>query len=180
MKEDLIKQSIINIAGMMEVSARTAPKSRGEDFVKILTVTGEDIIRLADSMHKYGVDRKRKDFDRDAKNVRECHAVVLLGLKDSTPLKLNCGACGYPDCKSFKAAKIIDGDFRGPICSYRLIDLGIAVSSAAKTAQIHNADNRIMYRAGVVARHMRLVDWDYVLAIPLSATGKNIFFDRKT
>jgi uncharacterized ferredoxin-like protein len=180
MSENMIKQSIINIAGMMEVSARTAPKSRGEDFVKIMTILGDDIERLADAMLKYGIEREKKDFDRDSKNVRECHAVVLLGLKDSTPLKLNCGACGYPDCKSFKAAEIIDGDFKGPICSYRLIDLGIALGSAAKTAQIHNADNRIMYRAGVVARSMGLVDWDYVLAIPLSATGKNLFFDRKT
>jgi uncharacterized ferredoxin-like protein len=42
-----------------------------------------------------------------------------------------------------------------------------------------NADNRIMYRAGVAARDMGLVDWDFVMGIPLSATGKNIFFDRK-
>jgi uncharacterized ferredoxin-like protein len=36
-----------------------------------------------------------------------------------------------------------------------------------------------MYRVGAAARDMGLVDWDFVLGIPLSATGKNIFFDRK-
>ena len=35
-----------------------------------------------------------------------------------------------------------------------------------------------MYRIGVLAREMNLIDGDVVLGIPLSATGKNIFFDR--
>ena len=56
--------------------------------------------------------------------------------------------------------------------------MGIALGSAAKTAGVHNADNRIMYRAGVGARDMGLVDADYVMAIPVSATGKSVFFDR--
>lgn len=164
---------------MMEIAARTAPKSRGEDFVKILTITGHRIKKLADAMLKFGIEKKRTNFDRDAKNVSESTAVVLIGLKDSTSLGLNCSACGYRDCSEFKAAEIVDGEFKGPICSYRLIDLGIAVGSAVKTAQILNVDNRIMYRIGVVARWNGLVDWDHILGIPLSATGKNIYFDRK-
>ena len=58
------------------------------------------------------------------------------------------------------------------------MDLGIAVGSAVKTASMLNVDNRIMYRIGVVARKMKLIEGDVVLGIPLSATGKNIFFDR--
>ncbi|MFY9415198.1 MAG: ferredoxin domain-containing protein, partial [Tepidanaerobacteraceae bacterium] len=61
---------------------------------------------------------------------------------------------------------------------WRLVDLGIAVGSAVKTASMLNVDNRIMYRIGVVARKMKLIEGDVVLGIPLSATGKNIFFDR--
>jgi uncharacterized ferredoxin-like protein len=72
----------------------------------------------------------------------------------------------------------VEGEFRGPQCAYRLLDMGIALGSAAKTAGLLNADNRIMYRAGVVAREMGLVDADYVMGIPISATGKSIFFDR--
>ena len=44
---------------------------------------------------------------------------------------------------------------------------------------IMNADNRIIYRIGPVAREMKLIDADVIMGIPLSATGKNIFFDRK-
>ena len=56
--------------------------------------------------------------------------------------------------------------------------MGIALGSAVKTASMLNVDNRIMYRIGTVARAMKMVDWDFVMGIPLSATGKNIFFDR--
>jgi uncharacterized ferredoxin-like protein len=35
-----------------------------------------------------------------------------------------------------------------------------------------------MYRVGVLARQMKLIDSDYVLGIPVSASGKSIYFDR--
>jgi uncharacterized ferredoxin-like protein len=57
--------------------------------------------------------------------------------------------------------------------------MGIALGSAVKMAGILNIDNRIMYRAGVVARQIKLVDWDFVMGIPLSVTGKSIYFDRR-
>ena len=60
----------------------------------------------------------------------------------------------------------------------RHLDMGIAIGSAVKTAAMLNVDNRIMYRVGVVVREMNLVDWDFVMGIPLSVTGKSIFFDR--
>jgi len=56
--------------------------------------------------------------------------------------------------------------------------MGIALGSAVKIAGLMNVDNRIMYRIGVVAREMKLVDADFVMGIPLSATGKSIYFDR--
>jgi uncharacterized ferredoxin-like protein len=71
-----------------------------------------------------------------------------------------------------------EGEFRGPQCAYRLLDMGIALGSAVKTASLLNVDNRIMYRTGAVAREMGLIDADVVVGIPLSATGKSIYFDR--
>jgi uncharacterized ferredoxin-like protein len=93
-------------------------------------------------------------------------------------LGLDCAACGYPDCKTFQQQKKEAGEFSGPTCAYRLLDLGIALGSAVKTASMLNVDNRIMYRVGVVAREMDIVDWDFVMGIPLSVTGKSIYFDR--
>jgi uncharacterized ferredoxin-like protein len=56
--------------------------------------------------------------------------------------------------------------------------MGIALGSAVKTASLLNVDNRIMYRVGVVAREMGLIDADFAMGIPLSATSKSIYFDR--
>ena len=178
-QKSLIDEGIIGVEAMMEIAARTAPKSKGEDFIEVLTITGQQLRELADAMLKFGREKNKQNFDRDAANVAASRAVVIIGLKNSSSLGLDCGACGYPDCDTFNKAGRVDGEFLGPICSYRLIDLGIAVGSAVKTAQTFNVDNRIMYRVGVTARWMGMVNWDYLFGIPLSATGKNIYFDRE-
>lgn len=171
-------QHLMEVARMMELAARTAPKAKGEDFVEIKIISGEDINKLAEAMIEYGKQSKRANFDRDAAGVRKCPAVMVIGLKNARSAGLDCGACGYDTCAKCDNALKSQGDFRGPICAYRLLDMGIALGSAAKTAQIMNADNRIMYRIGVAARFGGLINWDFAMGIPLSATGKNIFFDR--
>ena len=166
------------VAQLMEISAITAPKSKGENFVQTRVLKGDTLRDLADAMVEFGKKAKKKDFDRDGQNVAQSEAVVLIGIKDAAPLGLNCGACGFPDCKSLDRQEKVGAEFTGPVCAFRLLDMGIALGSAVKTASTHNVDNRIMYRVGVVARDMHLVDWDFVMGIPLSVTGKSIFFDR--
>ena len=166
------------VANLMIISATTAPKSRGENFVQTKVLKGDILVELADAMLLFGQRTQKKDFDRDSKNVAQSEAVVLIGLKKASVLNLDCGACGFPDCKTFQKQKKIDVEFSGPICAYRLLDMGIALGSAVKTAAMLNVDNRIMYRIGVVVREMNIVDWDYVMGIPLSVTGKSIYFDR--
>ncbi len=171
-------EGLKTVAELMAVSARTAPKSAGQDFVEIKILDGEEIQDLAEGMVTFGRDRGKANFDRDGKNVGQSEVVVLIGLKGDRALGLNCGGCGHATCKELEEAKKFEGEFRGPHCAYRLLDMGIALGSAVKTAGLLNADNRIMYRIGAVARSMGLCDWDYVMGIPLSATGKSIYFDR--
>jgi uncharacterized ferredoxin-like protein len=165
------------IAELMRISARTAPKTKGEDFLQVQVVDGPRLDKLAAEMEAYGLSSHKSNFDRDAASIRGSAGVVLIGLKDASTAGLNCGACGYPRCKDLPAP-IEGSEFRGPFCAYRLMDLGIALGSAAKTASALNADSRIMYRAGVLARRMGLIDADVVIAIPIAATGKSIYFDR--
>jgi uncharacterized ferredoxin-like protein len=165
-------------AKLMELAAVTAPKSKGINFVQTRVLTGDGLQRLSDEMVRFGERTGKKDFDRDAKGVARSGAVVLIGLKDSKAVGLDCGACGYPDCRSFEQQVKNEKEFCGPVCAFRLLDMGIALGSAVKTASMLNVDNRIMYRIGTVARETRMVDWDFVMGIPLAASGKNIFFDR--
>ena len=163
------------VAELMALSARTAPKGRGEDFVVTEVLEGDVLRTLSQKMLEFG-ERTGKDlFDRDANNVLNSDAVLLLGLKGAEPLGLNCGACGAEECIT---PNTYDGEFSGPQCSLRMLDLGIAIGSAVKTAGLLNVDNRVMYRIGPVAREMGLIDADVVIGIPLSATGKSIYFDR--
>jgi uncharacterized ferredoxin-like protein len=166
------------VAQLMAISATTAPKSKGENFVQTKLLQGEVLKELADAMFAFGQRTKKKDFDRDSKNVAQSEAVLLIGLKNADVLGLDCSACGFTDCKTFQKQAKESGEFVGPTCAFRLLDMGIALGSAVKTASMLNVDNRIMYRAGVVAREMNIVDWEFVMGIPLSVTGKSIYFDR--
>jgi uncharacterized ferredoxin-like protein len=165
------------VADLMAVAARTAPKSAGQDFVVIHVIEGDQVQALAERMIDYGQRTGKRNFDRDGKNVAASQAVVLIGIKDAKPVNLDCGACGSETCTGL-LVNSVEGEFRGPQCAFRLLDMGIALGSAVKTASLLNVDNRIMYRAGVLAREMGLIDADYVMGIPLSATGKSIYFDR--
>jgi len=167
------------VAELMAIAARTAPKTRGEDFVVTHIIEGAALQTLAQGMFDLGKEKgetdPRKGFLRDAGNTAHSEVVLLIGIKDATPAGLNCGACGYAKCMKINT---LHAEFEGPQCAYRVLDMGIALGSAAKMASIMNVDNRIMYRIGTVARQLGMIDADYVMGIPLSATGKSIYFDR--
>ena len=166
------------VAELMAISATTAPKAKGENFIQIKILKGPDLKKLANGMISFGKKVKKKDFDRDGKSVENSEVVVLIGIRKAPAGGLNCGACGFPSCSELLKQKSPKAEFKGPTCALRILDMGIALGSAVKTAGMLNVDNRIMYRIGAAVRHMKWVDWDYVMGIPLSTTGKNIYFDR--
>lgn len=173
-----MEEYLKTVAGMMAVAARTAPKAKGEDFIEIKILSGADLGKLADAMLQYGLESGKLNFDRDGENVRASDAVLLLSLKEPLYLGLNCGACGFATCVELEKALKEGPEFNGPLCAWRLVDLGIALGSAVKTASLFNADNRIMYRIGVAALRAAMIEGEVAIGIPLSATGKSIYFDR--
>ncbi|MGB9882874.1 MAG: ferredoxin domain-containing protein [Methanomassiliicoccales archaeon] len=172
-----MEAALKQIAEFMVISARTAPKSGGKDFVTAQILEGELLRKLGEAMIQYGEEMGIKGFIRDGKNVLDSSCVVLIGIKDAQVMGLNCGGCGFDTCEAMEPKE--KREFKGPQCMLRLLDLGIALGSAVKTASLFNVDNRIMYRIGVVARRIGLTQDDVVMGIPLSARGKNIYFDRK-
>lgn len=174
-----VKDTVKHVADLMEVSARTAPKAAGQDFIEVRVLSDSERIALGSDMKQVGKERGIYGFERDGQNVLDSDAVILVGLLPHKGLGLNCGACGYASCQEFNS-KAYAGDFEGPNCVVRVLDLGIALGSAAKLASELNVDNRIMYRIGVSARRLGLSKAKIVHGIPLSATGKSIFFDRPT
>lgn len=172
-----VKDAVNMVGGLMELSARTAPKAAGQDFIEIKLVDESERVALGTDMIQVSKERAIPGFERDGKNVLDSDAVLLIGLLPHEGIGLDCGACGFAGCEKFNSQSH-SGDFEGPSCAIRLLDLGIALGSAAKTAMEHNVDNRIMYRIGVSAKRLGMTKSRLVHGIPLSAKGKNIFFDR--
>ena len=172
-----MKDTVRFVGDLMAVAARTAPKAAGKDFVEVVLLSDSERVALGADMIKVGKERGNPGFERDGQNVLDSDAVLLVGLLQHKGVGLNCGACGFASCQEFNTKSYI-GDFAGPNCALRLLDLGIALGSAAKTASELNADNRIMYRVGVSAKRLGICKSNICHGIPLSATGKNIFFDR--
>ena len=165
------------VVELMEISAVTAPKSGGKNFVVTKILNQEECQKLGQEMVKYGQETSKKNFDRDGANVEHSAAVLLIGMKNAAPVGLNCSACGLAKCLQINTGEQ-GSEFLGPQCLFRVLDLGIALGSAVKTASTLNIDNRIMYRIGTVARKLKLIEADFVMGISLSVSGKNIYFDR--
>jgi uncharacterized ferredoxin-like protein len=174
------KEGILEAARFMLIAMRTAPKTAGVDDVLGLIVYGKEKDVIAEKMDEIGDDRKSESFKRDARNLRDSEAVVLIGVRGSKSVGLNCGSCSFGGCGEFdQAKKKLGRDFVGPTCVFKVLDLGIALGSAAKTAGVLNVDNRVMYRVGTAAMKLRLLpDATVIMGIPMSAKGKNIYFDR--
>ncbi len=175
---DFRKEGVRLAAYLMAESARTAPKSKGEDVIDIVYVDGEELEKIAKKMEELAEITGDKDFVRDAESLRKSQALLLFGMFGDKTIGVNCGACGFESCAEFKKTVRKGNNFIGPNCAFRLLDLGIALGSAAKLSAIIGIDSRIMYRIGIAARKLGIIDSDVVMGLPLSATGKSPYFDR--
>lgn len=169
-ERDIRHEQVLDIARQMMVAARTAPKGKGIDVIEIALVSGEDIKVLSDKMMAMYEEHGMKFFLRDADNILSAECIILIGTREQ-PQGLNCGHCGFATCA---------GRSEGVPCALNSVDVGIALGSACATAADHRVDTRIMFSAGLAAQRL---DWlkgcRQVYAIPVSASSKNPFFDRK-
>ncbi len=60
------------------------------------------------------------------------------------------------------------------------MDIGVALSSAAKAASLHKVDNRVQQRVGGAARALGFIKAEVARGIPVSISGKSSYFDRPT
>ncbi|MDD5292103.1 MAG: DUF2148 domain-containing protein [Candidatus Omnitrophica bacterium] len=197
------KKQIEIVIDLISISVRTAPKSAGVDDIIFLAASNVQKNRIAAEMIKIGREKSKGQSNKvvrqamitswssDAVTVKKSDGLVLIGVKGKKPLGLNCGGCGFKSCAEFKACVLKDkkSSVIGPFCIFKIWDLGIAIDSAAKTASMLNVDNRIMYKIGMAVLRLRMFgktrkavsacdSISPVLGLPLSVSGKNIYFDR--
>jgi uncharacterized ferredoxin-like protein len=171
------------VAHLMALSARTAPKAKGVDNIVVRVVKREDLPLLAYEMRRIGEEKERTFFLRDAETLQRSDACLLIGMKKEPTAELDCGACGFPTCREmlcYEHLGIERMEMKGPCCAIRVIDLGIALGSAVKTASLLNVDNRVQYSVGLAALALGWMKGCTIcIGIPLKASGKNIYFDRQ-
>ena len=161
---------VLQAVRQMMTAARTAPKGKGIDIIEVAMVTDEDINRLSEKMVSISEETGLKFFLRDAENILQAEALLIIGTRQQVQ-GLNCGHCGFLTCE------------RKPLavpCALNMVDVGIAVGSACATAADLRLDTRVMFSAGLAAQQLGMLgDCSCVMAIPVSASSKNPFFDRK-
>lgn len=169
-ERDTRKETVYEAAKQIMTAARTAPKGKGIDIIEVAAVTGDDRLELTRQMRLTGEKRGMKFFLRDAGNIEECDAVILVGTRRQT-LGLNCAYCGYKTCE--------ENPTENP-CAINSIDVGIAIGSACSKAADMRIDSRVMFSAGATAQEMELLPGcKQVIALALSVSSKSPFFDRK-
>ena len=163
-------EQVMQIARQMMTAARTAPKGKGVDVIEIALVEGDDIRRLSEEMRAIQEVNGFKFFLRDADNILNAECILLIGTREHAH-GLNCGHCGYSNCTDRP---------NGVPCAIVSVDVGIAIGSACATAADHRVDTRVMFSAGLAAQRLNILKGcRQVFAIPVSASSKNPFFDRK-
>jgi len=193
-QEEIFLESVRHVARLCAVAAMTAPKSGGQlflkggtPFIETVIVEGKPMLKgLADWLRSQGDKHKEAIWYRDADTAEKLDVVLFIGLCGWYPPQYDCGACGYGTCAEFLQAKpqhenpgSEDWQFAGPVCQLRALDLGIAVGSAAKTASMNNIDTRCQTRIAAAARHLKIIKADLAVALSMSVSHKNIFFDKK-
>lgn len=168
-EREIRHEQVLQAARQMMTAARTAPKGKGVDIIEMAIVTDGDIQHLSNELYKLAAETGLKFMLRDAENILHADAVLIIGTVQQVQ-GLNCAHCGFDTCVEKPEAVP---------CAINSVDLGIAIGSACATASDLRVDTRVMFSAGLAAQRMGLLgDCKCVMAIPVSASSKNPFFDR--
>lgn len=169
---DIETRVVEQVADLICVAARTAPKGRGVDNLVTMVVKAGTKDKIANEMRNIAKTTGAQFFERDANCVDKVSIIVLLGQKVNAMGVVPCGYCGFANCAENIAHK--------GLCAISIGDLGIALGSAVSVAAQHRVDNRVMFSIGKAALNLGLFEDGVTIAygIPLSVSAKSPFFDR--
>jgi len=119
-----LEKAVNDIASLMLISAKTAPKAKGEDDVLFKIATKKEKDEITKRMRELAEERG-KNWKRDANCIDVAQSLVIVGVRGRKPIGLDCGACGMT-CEELKKTLFENArDFQGPLCAFKILDLGI-------------------------------------------------------
>ncbi len=169
----VIDEALGMVSRILVMNAVTAPKGVGRDDIVIELL--EDEKKKAKILEKSKQIAKTSGFsfyERDAVNCESISHIIFIGFKLFYH-GFDCGFCGFSTCS--------ECENKGGVCAISITDAGIAIGSLVKLSSIFGVDNRIMLSIGQAAKEAGIFKEKVggAYGIPLSATTKNPFFDRK-
>ena len=198
MEYGIEKSAVRTVAELAALAARTAPKSHGVDHFSICLADKDEIKKIGERMIEIGKEKEEAllkkgekftskakatamDWHSDGECVGNSDEILLIALNARNPVPKNCGLCGYATCAEMLQAPTVSfpAGWSGPFCANLMVDLGIAISSAASVLVRHHVDNRMFFKVGLAVKDLGLMpDCNCIIALAMSATGKNSYFDR--
>lgn len=196
------REGSIMAAQLMANAAQTAPKAGGVDQIECELVYGfeeqEEIARKIDELSKANPKNKMwyRIFRTEAAMIREADCILFVGSyrTGDSPLDANCGLCaGQAGCSHVynqKASKYGQIDLierneerqgrliDGPMCTFWINDLGVAVGAATYIARSLLVDCRPLMSPSIAAVHLGICrNCQFTVALPVASLAKNPFVD---
>ncbi len=168
-----VDEALDIVSKILVMNSITAPKGVGRDDIVIELVKDDKIKEKILLKSKEIAKRSGFSFyERDAINCENISHIIFIGYKMFYH-GFDCGFCGFKTC--------VECEEKGGMCAISVTDAGIAIGSLVKLSAIFGVDNRIMLSIGQAAKETGFFEEKVggAYGIPLSATTKNPFFDRK-
>ncbi len=180
--EELIQAGLDHAVEMMTLAAWNSFRFNDRNTVKIITVTGEDLIPISEYCYSLGdmAPLGARDGRHLVQLTKEPCSLMVIGDKRKSAFNYNCGACGYRTCAELnKAEKVESLTADGPSCMFSNLNVSIAANAAAAMAYKLGLHCRVFSTLGFAARALEIIeDVDICVSVCVSAGKKNPFFDR--
>ena len=180
--EDMIRAGLDRAVELMTLAAWNSFRFNDRNTIKIITVTGDDLIPISEYCYSLGdmAPLGSRDGRHMAQLAKEPCSLMVIGDKRKSAFNYNCGACGYRTCAELnKAEKVESLTADGPSCMFSNLNVSIAANAAAAMAYKLGLHCRVFSTLGFAARALGIIeDVDICISVCVSAGKKNPFFDR--
>ena len=182
------EEAVMDVAKLCTLAALKAPRM-AKTKISTVVVTGDELKPVQDLLEIIGEGSAFTKGDamtlKAAIDAGTPPVAVLIGANASvSDLNWNCGACGFATCADFNAytqKNLGPGRFfAGPSCHWKLMDHGMALSTAAAAAAQYNLDNRLQASVGAVSALLGYITGCTVsCSLTLGPPGLDVYYNRK-
>ena len=180
--DDLIQSGLDRAVELMTLAAQTSFRFGKRNTCKIVAITKEEIVQLAEYCFSLGdmAPLAARDGRFAMELIKEPSALLIIADKRQSVFNYNCGACGYRTCAELNKAEMMESlTSNGPVCIFRNLNLNIAADAAAAMAWRLGLHCRVFGTLAFAAKALETIpEMDLAMSVAVSAAKIDPFFDR--